>query len=221
MINSVSSGGFYPAITQAQSPPNAGQMAEDLLSAADTDNDGSISKAEFNTLVESQNSDSSESISGLFSQMDADGDESVSLDEATEAISSLLQQLQEQRMANQGAMPPPPPPPGGGSAEELLSSADTDEDGGLNIDEFTAALKRSDDEDDSILAKMFDETDTDGDGIVSQEELQTAMENKQNSQTQSSTNTDSNVSMLVNSLLQQYQQNAANSTNDTTLSIVA
>ncbi|MBL4899161.1 MAG: EF-hand domain-containing protein [Colwellia sp.] len=227
MINNISSGGYSSMIMQSMQnrmPPNAEQMAEDLLSAADTDSNGSISKTEFSAMFSSEESADSSTISGLFTEMDADGDGSVSVSEASDAISNLLQQLQEQRMTSAG-MPPPPPP--GGNPEDLMSSADTDEDGSLTIDEFTSALKRSDNEDESILAQMFAETDTNGDGIVTQEELTTAMENKQNEHSQTaSTATSKNsssekVSMLVNSLLQQYQLNTQSITSNESLSIVA
>lgn len=229
MINNISSGGYSSMMMQGMQnkmPPNAEQMAEDLLSSADTDNNGSISKAEFSAMFSSDETSDSTAISGLFAEMDADGDEAVSIDEASNAISNLLQQLQEQRMTS--ANMPPPPPPGGGSPEELMSSADINEDGGLSIDEFTSALKRSDDEDESILAQMFADTDIDGDGIITQEELKTAMKKKQGSQSEtantssSESNTgNSKISMLVNSLLQQYQQNSQSLASNESLSIVA
>lgn len=231
MINNISSGGYSAMMQGMQNrvQPNIEQMTEDLLSAADTDSNGSISKSEFSAMFTSEETSDSNAISGLFSEMDADGDEAISVDEATDAVSNLLQQLQQQRMSNVN-MPPPPPPPG--NADDLMSSADSDEDGSLTVDEFTAALKRSEDDDESILAQMFAETDIDGDGLVSQAELNTAMESKQEGQPQGSfettststseTNTDNNkVSMLVNSLLQQYQQNSQSIASNESLSIVA
>ncbi|MBL4766080.1 MAG: EF-hand domain-containing protein [Colwellia sp.] len=230
MINNISSGGYSAMMQGMQNrmQPNIEQMTEDLLSVADTDSNGSISKSEFSAMFTSEETSDSNAISGLFTEMDTDGDEAISVAEATDAVSNLLQQLQQQRMSNAN-MPPPPPP---GNAEDLMSSADSDESGSLSIDEFTAALTRSEDDDESILTQMFAETDIDGDGLVSQAELNTAMEKKQGSQPQrsfettststSETNTDNNkVSMLVNSLLQQYQQNSQSIASNESLSIVA
>ncbi len=217
MISNISSGGYSAMMMQGmqhKAPPNAEQIAEDLLSSADTDGNGSISKAEFSAAFGSDNDTDSSTVSGLFAEMDADGNEEVSVDEASNAISNLLQQLQEQRFSNTN-MPPPPPSEGMPNAEDLMASADSDEDGGLTVDEFSSALRKSDDESETaILANMFAETDLDGDGIVSQAELKTAMENKQASRENSSVaenigntgNSDNRVAKLVNSILQQYQQ---------------
>lgn len=220
MINNIGSSTYPPMMLQSmQKPmPPATDIAEDLLSAADTDSDGSISKAEFTALFESSESADNSSVNGLFSEMDTDGDESISLTEASDAVTNLLQQLQEQRIASD--MPPPPPPPG---VDELMALADEDEDGNLTLDEFSNALKLSEDEDESILADLFADTDINGDGIVSREELETTMDVNSNSNAQTNNrNADENkISMVVNSLLQQYQLNAEKLTTETSLSITA
>ena len=226
MISNVSSGGYSPMMQGMHNrmPPNPEQMAEDLLSSADTDSNGAISKKEFTALFSSEETSDSSDINGLFSDLDADGDEAVSLDEATNAVSNLLQQLQEQRMSSDMPPPPPPPPQSSELAEELMSYADTDQDGSLTMDEFSAALQSSENGDEETLARIFDETDTDGDGIVTQEELLSAMESKQSTNAQSSVNSstaEDNASMVANSLLQQYQQNAMNVASNASVSITA
>lgn len=224
MINNVSSGGYSPMMhgMHNRMPPNPDQMAENLLSSADTDSNGSISKTEFSALFSNAETSDSSDINGLFSDLDADGNEAVSLDEATDAVSNLLQKLQEQRMASD--MPPPPPPPQSNElAEELMTYADTDEDGSLTLDEFSAALQ-SPDNDEETLTRIFNETDADGDGIVTQDELISAMDNKQANNTQRSMNSSTSedqVSTLVNSLLQQYQQNALNVASNASVSFTA
>jgi len=225
MINNVSDGGYASMMMQGMQrpmPPSSAQMADDLLSTADTDNNGTISKTEFTELfssnvssdIKSDESSSGANISGLFSEMDANGDDAISLNEATDAVSNLLQQLQEQRQASN--TPPPPPPPSAEGIDALFGSADTDEDDSLSIDEFSSALKRSGD-DDALLASMFEEADADGNGAVSQDELTAAMNRHQGEPAQSAVNiaanaanTQDKVSMLVTSLLQQYQQTSTN-----------
>lgn len=178
MISSVGSS-YSAAMMSAQRPrmePDSSKITEDLLAAADTDEDGAISETEFTSLLESNSDADSETISNLFAEMDSDGDGSATSAEIDAAVSSLIQQMQQQGAEGNrpppppGAQPPPPPP----NAEEVISNGDTDGDGSLNLEEFTEALAGNDS---SRLAEMFAEADTDSDGQVSEEELQTAMDN--------------------------------------------
>ncbi len=122
--------------------------------------------------------------------------------------------MQQQGMGNN--MPPPPPPANGEgkSAEELISSADTDEDGSLNLAEFTEALKSPGDNDDSSrISSLFNDADADGDGKVTQDELQAAMDNHHSKHQQEDAGEDETISSseqisnLVQAMLQQYQTN--------------
>ena len=81
---------------------DAGESADDLISALDSDGDGSLSSDELSALG---SSDDSERLSELFSQLDADGNGSISSDELASA-------LQAQRSDG----PPPPPPSKAGAA---------------------------------------------------------------------------------------------------------
>ena len=58
----------------------------------------------------------------------------------------------------------------------LFTKWDTDGSGGIDKDEFLANVKRMDGDTDEKLEKMFEETDTDGDGIISQAENDAVME---------------------------------------------
>ncbi len=219
MIDSIGTSGYSASMMSGmrqRTSPEPDKISEKLLAKADADSDGIISKSEFTSLFETSESSDSESIDGLFSQMDSDGDGSVTTEEASIAISDLLiQQMQQQGMGNN--MPPPPPPPANGegqNAEELISSSDTDEDGSLDLSEFTEALKHpGENEDSSRISSLFNDADADGDGKVTQEELQAAMDNH-HSKTQeeddgqdTTASSSDQISKLVQAMLQQYQTN--------------
>tara|TARA_R110002167_G_scaffold91458_1_gene246005 strand:- start:48147 stop:48800 length:654 start_codon:yes stop_codon:yes gene_type:complete len=217
MIHNINSGGFAPMMMQGmqnRQPPSAEQLSGDLLSAADTDSNGSISKTEFSAMFSSEDTSDSSAINGLFSEMDADGDEAVSVDKASNAISSFLQQLQEQRLANASV----------GSSNDAGSST-TDGDGGADGYGFKGVRDGDGGTDESTLAQIFADADTDGDGIITQDEIKSMLEKNQASQTQNSpeivnttTNTSSKMSILVNSLLEQQKNNYVN---DESLSLTA
>ncbi len=218
MIDGIGTSGYSASMMSGmrqRMAPDPDKISEKLLAKVDADSDGNISKSEFTSLFETSESSDSESIDGLFSQMDSDGDGSVTTEEASIAISDLLiQQMQQQGMGNN--MPPPPPPANGEgkSAEELISSADTDEDGSLNLSEFTEALKHpGDNEDSSQINSLFSDADADGDGKVTQDELQAAMDNHHSKHQQGdagedeTTSSSEQISNLVQAMLQQYQTN--------------
>ncbi len=76
-----------------------------------------------------------------------------------------------------GAMTPPKKPEG--NPQDLIDKSDTDGNGTLNIDEFTAmndaapqSLKMSSED----LADLFESMDTDGDGEVTVEEMEASRE---------------------------------------------
>jgi Ca2+-binding EF-hand superfamily protein len=76
--------------------------------------------------------------------------------------------------ASYGAMQPPPPPPDSESiVEELMASYDSDGDGTLSSDEFSAAAAANGTEDaETLLAQL----DSSGDSLLSSEELLAAIE---------------------------------------------
>ncbi len=92
---------------------DAGESADDLISALDSDGDGSLSSDELSALG---SSDDSERLSELFSQLDADGNGSISSDELASA-------LQAQR--SDGPPPPPPSASSGSSSDSSDSSTTT------------------------------------------------------------------------------------------------
>lgn len=200
---------MMPGMSQNRAGPGLSKMAEELLSQADTDNNGAISESEFNALFDGNESADTESLEGLFAQMDSSGDGELGSDETSEALNNLHQQFREI-----GMMPPPPPP----SAEELISSGDVDGDNVLDFSEFSSALQSPDGNDDSsILEAMFSEADTNGDGKVTQEELQSAMDSHRPDAPPAETSADSanskQISRMVEALLEAYQAGTNNEEN--------
>ncbi|KGU86937.1 EF-hand domain-containing protein [Pseudomonas mediterranea] len=106
-------------------PPNT-ELADALLSALDSDGDGSVSSEELSSGLSSAGS--SADSAQVFSALDKNQDGTVSLDELAASL----------------APPPPPPPPQQASSEELFSQLDADGDGSVTASELTSALQSSD-----------------------------------------------------------------------------
>ncbi|MCI8212918.1 calcium-binding protein [Pseudomonas sp. S25] len=115
------------AIT-APPPPPGGQpatdVAEDLLSALDTDGDGTINSDELTAGLSSAGStaDSAQ----VFDALDTNEDGTVSLEELTASL--------------QPQQPPAPPVVTQETSDQLFSSLDADGDGSISADELTSAL---------------------------------------------------------------------------------
>ena len=203
---------------------NSAQMAEELLSAADADNDGSVSKEEFTSMLQGLESSAESDIAdGLFKQLDTNGDSVLSNEETVSAIDTLLEQIR-QSMSNGneiGNMPPPPPNAGhAGGAEELMSAMDTNDDGSIDRSEFATALQRMGGSDSSDVTErieaMFNEADSDGNGSINQDELETVIANHrppQRSTNYSSKGSTNQVPLLAQIMLNQYSlENSNNNT---------
>eukprot|EP00746_Dinoflagellata_sp_MGD_P090691 gnl/MRDRNA2_/MRDRNA2_35838_c0_seq1.p1 gnl/MRDRNA2_/MRDRNA2_35838_c0~~gnl/MRDRNA2_/MRDRNA2_35838_c0_seq1.p1 ORF type:complete len:260 (+),score=64.84 gnl/MRDRNA2_/MRDRNA2_35838_c0_seq1:77-781(+) len=90
----------------------------------------------------------------LFQEIDKDGDGIISLKEFTALVKKL----------------------GTGSLSDVeikkaFNEADTDGSGGLDVAEFTAMYNKSENEGEKILKDFFKRVDTDGDGIITKEQL--------------------------------------------------
>lgn len=252
MINSISSGGYSSMMLSGTrggtGQPDPTKMQERLFSKADTDGNGSIDKTELAALMESTSgsngSSSSVSADELFSQMDGDGDGQITQQEATDAASKLLEDLQSQFMqSGMGAMagmPPPPPPPEGGSGEtdeeDMFSSIDTDGDGNISKAELSAFFESAPAGNGQApsVDDIFSRDDSDGDSLISKDEFMAAMEARKgehpgrsgsSSQGQTSSEQSSNGSdAMVEALLQLYRsvgQSASSQNNEALLSLFA
>ena len=174
-------GGFSPSMMQgmggAQRPmkrPSSDEMAEQIFSKLDTDNQGYLEVSDFSAaLGDSSSSSDSLSADELFSSLDSDSDGKITKDELSSRLKELSDELDSQfnamrtdmsgmmaGMQGMGGMPPPPPPEGedeGLSQDQLSQMASDASEAG-----DTAAASRF-----SALAASFDEADSDGDGKVS------------------------------------------------------
>lgn len=61
----------------------------------------------------------------------------------------------------------------------MFKKLDANTDGGIDKEEFLANIKKQDGDTDEKLLKMFEETDTDGDGKITQAENEAAMKKMQ------------------------------------------
>ncbi|WP_109514887.1 EF-hand domain-containing protein [Pseudomonas ovata] len=146
--------------TSSTSSTQAQRFQEALLSKLDTDEDGSISKAELGSALNSDSKDGiTVSLSQAFSTLDSDEDDSLDAEE----LAALT--------------PPPPPPPATDLADELLSALDTDGDGSISSDELSVGLTGAGSSADS--RQVFSALDTNEDGTVSLEELTASLQPKE------------------------------------------
>lgn len=147
--------------TKQTDKPNFEDLAKKLLSSMDTDNSGSIDKAEFSAAAQAlaSNSNSTDtnststtaSATDIFNKLDTNGDGSMSTDEFMTALKNS--KPPEPPQGKDGGMPPPPPggmPPSESSsassestASKTFAALDTNEDGTVSIDEILASLEKS------------------------------------------------------------------------------
>lgn len=186
MTSAISSYGGYPPAMQAGygSRPrkaDASELAADLFSALDTQQQGYLQASDFDSAISALNGSSSSSdnsASELFAALDSDSDGKVTQDELTTRLQELQSQLDSQfnamrtqgmdgmaamgGMGGMGGMPPPPPPGNdAGLDQDQLSSMASD---ASASGDSTAAARFS------SLAANFDAADSNGDGKVSFQE---------------------------------------------------
>jgi hypothetical protein len=149
---------------RAMKRPDSEQMASEIFSKLDTDNQGYLEASDFG----SDNED-------LFAALDSDSDGKVSKSELSTRLKQLAEELDSQfnAMRSQGmggmmmaggmqGMPPPPPPAGG------------EDDTGLGQEQLSAMAADASEAGDSVaaarfaaLAENFDSADSNQDGKVS------------------------------------------------------
>jgi Ca2+-binding EF-hand superfamily protein len=196
------SGDLSQAEMEAGKPPMPPDMVQSLLSLqeseqqtdpfgqADADSSGGLSLEEFTQLGASagQESESSDRVSSMFSQLDSNGDGQVTQEEL------------------QAAGPPSAPPPMGGS--NPFSQADSDSSGDLSLEEFAQLGKSTGHGDDSSerVSSLFNQLDTDGNGVITQAELE-AGKPQNAAATGSTTSTDQEGSSTISQYaMMQFEQ---------------
>lgn len=171
---------------------NSGTSLTDLFSTADADASGGLSVDEFTELgsLTGNSSASSDQVSQMFSQLDTDGDGEVT---------------QEEMMA----AAPPPPPMGGMNGSNPFSEADADASGDLSLEEFTklGELSGHGEESEEQTSALFNSLDTDGNGVITQAELEAGKpENGQTAQTAAATTGNSYSAMQFEAMIEKYLQ---------------
>jgi Ca2+-binding EF-hand superfamily protein len=136
-------------------------MADELIKAADTDGDGTLSADE----IAKATGSSSTELSSAISSLDTDGDGKLSGGELTAG-------LQQAHRGRHGHHAHASAPSNDDLVASLVSSADSDQDGALSLAEVTKVL---DGKDGSGLSTAFGKLDADGDGKLSSTELQAAL----------------------------------------------
>jgi len=147
---------------------------EQMFSKVDADGGGTIDKVELSAFAKELSEKTGVEIDAeeALTTYDADGDGGLSQEEMDTMMKA--------------EMPPPPPPMGGGmqgmgmeppSSEEMFSAIDTDGSGGVDETELTAFAEKL--AEDTGFELNLDEAiaayDGDGDGALSQEEMDTMM----------------------------------------------
>jgi Ca2+-binding EF-hand superfamily protein len=141
--------GMSMSMLYAMQKPSASNMVSKILGDLDTDGDGALSTEEIG-----KTGKHAKDILGA----DADGDGVVTQDELLSDITKKMEN---------GMMPPPPPmggmqPSADDMASHILDELDTDGDGALSTAEINSGGDR---------AKRILNADTNGDGIVTKNEL--------------------------------------------------
>ena len=147
--------------SQRNTPPSSSELSSKIMETNDIDGDSLLSIEELNLSEEK------------FSSMDTDGDGSLSGSDIESSLSSMLDNMKNQKtspqefgeiLSNMGLEVPPPPQKGGRPdvqtmASDIFSSNDADSNGLLSIKEL------------GISEDIFTSLDGNEDGSITQEEL--------------------------------------------------
>ncbi|MCY1667736.1 EF-hand domain-containing protein [Rhizobium sp. SL86] len=143
------------------SAENGDEARQDRLSELDADADGVLSKTEF--LAGKPDDVTDDMATNLFNHLDADGDGSISAEEYDSGDPA----------ANRAVGPPPPTDMVSDQTDEgstdALDALDTNGDGEISEAEFLAG--RPEDVSDEMAVNLFANFDSDGDGVISVDEL--------------------------------------------------
>jgi Ca2+-binding EF-hand superfamily protein len=177
-------------LSAQEAPPSASDVAAKIISAADTNGDGSLSLSEIETAIGAGTTSGSNTAAGTdplaaaFSKLDTNGDGQVSASELTNALSAQ-NAAQNGAQGPQGAHHHHHAHGGGGSggasgasstdlASQILGSADANGDGQLSVAEIETALgasSTSSTDATNMLTSAIGKMDTNGDGTLSASEL--------------------------------------------------
>jgi Ca2+-binding EF-hand superfamily protein len=188
-----------------QAPPTSSDIAHQVIAAADTDGDGSLTLDEVEKALGQDSSTAANGLSQAFAQLDTNGDGKLSQDELASAIDAQnasggtsgvhhhhhhhhAQQAQGTDASSQSS--------DGQLASAILGAADTNGDGALSADEIANALGTTASDG---LKQQLAAFDKDGDGKLDSSELAAAIDafRTANSHAQTSTPTDPGQTQAV------------------------
>lgn len=149
------------------SPPSDSDIASQLVKSLDTDGDGQVSQNEIQSALQQAGVNSD--VSTAFASADSDGDGKLSLAELTTAVG-----LSRAHHHHGGPPPGGPPPSASDAANGIVSAFNTDGQDGLSLNEVGNALGQ--DASSDALKSTFGTLDANGDGVLSADELASAIQ---------------------------------------------
>lgn len=172
------------------------QMQEERFKKGDVNGDSSISKDEFDTLSKTAKNKGGDTAEAMFAQFDSDSDGAISRLESDAAIAKASQEMRGQGMRGQG--PPQGMPPSTGSEASLTDSSD--------------------------VSEVFDEMDTNQDGVVSLAEMTEALATSDESASSSrnrNSNSEDEASQTMQQLLESPEESSASDSSDSLKSMLS
>jgi Ca2+-binding EF-hand superfamily protein len=156
---------------QQSQPPSASDLAQQMISALDTDGDGSLSADEITKALGSDSGLSADQVTQAVNQLDTNGDGKLSADELASGIQTAKahggghHHHHHAEAASSSDL-----------ASQLIAGADTSGDGALSADEIEKALgldgsTASSGSATDAFSQAFASLDTNGDGSLSASEL--------------------------------------------------
>jgi Ca2+-binding EF-hand superfamily protein len=152
-----------------QQPPSSADIAQQVISAADSDGDGSLSLDEVEKALGQDTTNGDAGLSQAFAKLDTNGDGKLSQDELASAIdaqnsasgsASGVHHHHHHHHAQQAQGSDGGQPTDGQLASAVLGAADTNGDGSLSLDEVEKALGQDTTNGDAGLSQAFAKLDT-------------------------------------------------------------
>ncbi len=149
-------------ISAQEGPPSSSDLAGQIIKAADSDGDGSLTADEIGKALGVSSSDQ---LTQAFGKLDANGDGKLSADELTSALDSRKAHHGRHHGLAQSSA---------NLASQLIKKLDSNSDGSISPDEIKSVLGDAASGDGFTTA--FGKLDTDGDGKLSSTELASAID---------------------------------------------
>lgn len=160
-------------LTTQQAPPSASDIAQKVISAVDSDGDGSLSLDEVEKALGQDTTSGSGALSQAFGQLDTNGDGKLSQDELASAISAHVSASNAHHHHHHHHAGGVGNETSGQLAESILGQADSNGDGALSADEIAQALGGTSA---SNLSQTIASLDKNGDGKLDSAELSAAID---------------------------------------------